>query len=227
VKFLAERQAIAAQNNGRRSACIKEVIVEVVRMTFMNDRESDGKVRGELLDELFSAFEDVETQSAGILQFLKEKGLATDEELARYLKQAGDASEVRWRAARLRMDALLAAAIRDAEEEFARKMEERARAQEESTVQKQVDRGESEQKGANDARAVPRNPDARKEEDPRQTLAPNAAEEDVAKDKTQAMKATKDEKEKAETDGEAGARKGTSGNGGNDTAESKTVQKAA
>src|SRR6202012_1592607 len=92
------------------------------------DRESDRKVGGELLHELFSAFEDLETQSAGILQFLKGKGLATDEELAPYLKQAADASNVRWVAARLRMDALLAAAIKDAEEEFARKVEERAQA---------------------------------------------------------------------------------------------------
>jgi hypothetical protein len=46
------------------------------------DGESNGKVRGQLLDQLFSAFEDLETQSTGILQFLKGKGLATDEELA-------------------------------------------------------------------------------------------------------------------------------------------------
>ena len=64
------------------------------------DREYDGKVGGELLDALFSAFEDMETQSAGILQFLKAKGLATDEELAPYLQQAADASNVRWLAAR-------------------------------------------------------------------------------------------------------------------------------
>jgi len=84
---------------------------------------------------LFSAFEDLETQSAGILQFLKGKGLATDEEIAPYLQQAADASNVRWRAARIRMEALLASAIADAEEEFARKAEERAR--KESAAMKQ------------------------------------------------------------------------------------------
>lgn len=113
------------------------------------DREYDGKVGGELLDALFSAFEDMETQSAGILQFLKAKGLATDEELAPYLQQAADASNVRWLAARLRMDALLGAAIQQAEEEFARKMEEHARARDESTAQEQEGRGEARGKPAN------------------------------------------------------------------------------
>jgi len=91
----------------------------------MGDREVDGKTGGEFLDELFSALEDLETQSAGVVQFLKDKGLASEAELAPYLEAAAEASEVRWRAARLRMDALLTAAIKDAEEEFARTIEER------------------------------------------------------------------------------------------------------
>ena len=68
----------------------------------MNESQTDGKVGDELLDELFSALEDLETQSAGILQFLKDKGLATEKDLAPYLEEAANASEVRWRAARLR-----------------------------------------------------------------------------------------------------------------------------
>jgi hypothetical protein len=223
--------------------------VETVRVTFMNDRESDGKL-GELLNELFSAFEDLETQSAGILQFLKEKGLATDEELAPYLKQAGDASEVRWRAARLRMDALLAAAIRDAKEEFARKAEERARAHEESKVQKQDDQGESEQKGANEARTSSRNVDSRnadarkekeKEEVTPKAQAENAeskaeakpeVEQGAGQDKMQAAKAANEE---VKTNAEAAVAKKETPveNGGNgsteskDGTESKTGQKAA
>jgi hypothetical protein len=92
----------------------------------MGDRDGDGKVGGKFLDELFSALEELETQSGGVVQFLKDKGLATEEELAPYMDAAAGASEVRWRAARLRMDALLAAAIKDAEEEIARKIEERS-----------------------------------------------------------------------------------------------------
>jgi hypothetical protein len=158
------------------------------------DRESDGKVGGELLDELFSAFEDLETQSAGLLQFLKAKGLATDEELAPYLHQAADASNVRWLAGRLRMEALLAAAIKDAEEEFVRKAEERARAQDKSSAEKKEARGESEKKAAaKDPGTGSRNPDARDEESPWQARGPkaeaNSEAEEGADDRKQVAKA--------------------------------------
>ena len=147
--------------------------------------ESNGKVGGELLDQLFSALEDLETQSAGILQFLKGKGLATDEELAPYLQQAADASNVRWLAARLRMDALLAAAIKDTEEELARKTEERARAHDESTAERKEEQSEARQKPTKD-----QHKDAQAggshEEFSRQSQAANApGTKGVSKDKTQ------------------------------------------
>jgi hypothetical protein len=41
----------------------------------------DINVAEQVLDELFPALEAVETQSAAILQFLIDRGLATDEEL--------------------------------------------------------------------------------------------------------------------------------------------------
>ncbi|MGB7640943.1 MAG: hypothetical protein WBL82_06645 [Terriglobales bacterium] len=115
------------------------------------DRESDGEIGGELLHELFSAFEDLETQSAGVLQFLKGKGLATDEEIAPYLQQAADASNVRGRAARVRMEALLASAIADAEEEFARKAEERARKESTATKQQESDDDKERERNSGDA----------------------------------------------------------------------------
>ncbi len=61
----------------------------------------------EVLNDLFSHLERLETQNAAILQFLKEKKRVTDKQLAPYLEQAGNASSVKWRAARVRIDHLL------------------------------------------------------------------------------------------------------------------------
>ena len=70
----------------------------------------DEEIVKEILDELFSFFEDSETQSAALLSFLKDQGIATQEQLAPYFEQAANTSEVRWRAARVRMGALIASA---------------------------------------------------------------------------------------------------------------------
>lgn len=83
----------------------------------------DENATDEVLNELFSALESAETQSGAILQFLKDKNLATDEDLAPYLQQAGNASSVRWMAARVRIRSLLASAIRNAEQEIDTKVE--------------------------------------------------------------------------------------------------------
>jgi hypothetical protein len=61
----------------------------------------------EVLNDLFSHMERLETQSEAILQFLKEKKRVTDKQLAPYLEQAGNASNVKWRAARVRIGHLL------------------------------------------------------------------------------------------------------------------------
>jgi hypothetical protein len=71
----------------------------------------------EVLNELFSHLERLETQSDAILQFLKEKKRVTDKQLEPYLEQAGNASNVRWRAARVRIEHLLSS-VEDKEEEI-------------------------------------------------------------------------------------------------------------
>ena len=75
----------------------------------------DSEAIKEVLDVLFSNLEKLETQTEGIRQFLKEKKKVTDAQLAPYLEQAGKASNVRWRAARVRIEYLIAGAEREQE----------------------------------------------------------------------------------------------------------------
>jgi hypothetical protein len=72
-------------------------------------------VAEEILDEFLLSFEALETQTEAIVQFLKDKGIATDEQLAPYLEKARNASTVRWRAARLRTNRLFATAFNAAD----------------------------------------------------------------------------------------------------------------
>jgi hypothetical protein len=77
----------------------------------------DEKIVQEILHELLSSLEALDMQSTAILQFLKDKGIASDEELASHLEQAGNASSVRWRAVRVRIEYLLSGAIKSAQQE--------------------------------------------------------------------------------------------------------------
>jgi hypothetical protein len=78
--------------------------------------DNNNNIVQEILHDLFSSMEALETQNTAILQFLKDKGIATDEELASHLEQAGKASSVRWRGVRVRADYLFASAIKAAEQ---------------------------------------------------------------------------------------------------------------
>jgi hypothetical protein len=75
------------------------------------------EVAQEILHELFSSFEALDTQCGAILQFLKDKGIAKEEDLAIYFEQAANASNVRWRAAGVRIEHLLSSAIKPAEQQ--------------------------------------------------------------------------------------------------------------
>ena len=65
--------------------------------------------------DLLPYFEALEAQSTAILQLLRDKQIATNEELDRYLDHAADASSVKWRAARVRMEHLFAISSRSAQ----------------------------------------------------------------------------------------------------------------
>jgi len=86
----------------------------------------DAKIAEQILDELAPTFEGIESRSEAILHFLKDKGIATDEELAPYLEQAAAASSVRWRALRVRMGRLFALAEKSEEEHLARQLAKEA-----------------------------------------------------------------------------------------------------
>lgn len=83
----------------------------------------DAHVAQELLNELGSSLESLETQQTALLRFLKDKGIVTEEQLAPYLNEAGNASSVRWRAAHVRLEHIFSAA--EQKEQQAAKPEER------------------------------------------------------------------------------------------------------
>jgi hypothetical protein len=72
----------------------------------------DENLSRQILDDLIPSLEAMDTKTSALLQLLKDKGVATDKELATCLEQAGNASNVRWRAARVRLDYLLSSATK-------------------------------------------------------------------------------------------------------------------
>jgi hypothetical protein len=95
-----------------------------------------------VLDELFPALEALDTQCGAILQFLKDKELATDKDLEPYLKTAGDGSDVRWRVARLRIKTLLASAMKSVEDEIEQKIRDKATQSESEAVSEPAEKAE-------------------------------------------------------------------------------------
>jgi hypothetical protein len=72
------------------------------------EQEKEANPIAEIFDEVFTLMEDLETRSVALLKYMQEQGGVTDEKLAPYLDRAAAASNVRWRAARARMEHLLA-----------------------------------------------------------------------------------------------------------------------
>jgi len=102
----------------------------------------------EIFHDLFSSMEALETQNTAVLQFLKDKGIATDEELASHLEEAGDASSVRWRGVRVRADYLFASAAKAAEQAAERESTKHAEMKPESKPDTRQSGGKETAKGA-------------------------------------------------------------------------------
>jgi hypothetical protein len=62
----------------------------------------------QIFSDLFRYLEVLETQNAAMLQFLKDKKVIKESQFSSYLEQAAAATDVKWRAARVRMEHLLA-----------------------------------------------------------------------------------------------------------------------
>jgi hypothetical protein len=165
----------------------------------------------EILHDLFSSMEALETQNTAILQFLKDKGIATDEELASHLEQAGNASSVRWRGVRVRADYLFASAIKAAEQAAEKESPKPAEnKQEAKAAAKQSDETET-AKSAQPVAATtksendqPENDKAEKEKpeaDEAGARAEQSVEKDVEQDRNQPVdennRPSKNTKEKA------------------------------
>ena len=157
----------------------------------------------EILHDLFSSMEALETQNTAILQFLKDKGIATDEELASHLEQAGNASSVRWRGVRVRADYLFASAIKAAEQAAEKETPKSAETEQESKpATKQRDKKEtakSTEQGANQAAN-----DNKRENDQSRNDKPEADEvvagvnEKVRRDIEQDVKQDRNQKDDAD-----------------------------
>ncbi|MGD0735917.1 MAG: hypothetical protein ABR976_12255 [Terracidiphilus sp.] len=101
-------------------------------------------VAQELLNELGSSLENLETQHNALLQLLKDKRVVTEAKLAPYLAQAGKTSSVRWRAAHIRLERLFTTE-KEREEKLTEEEQHRA-----SAVQRPSQDQEKEAKSKND-----------------------------------------------------------------------------
>ena len=112
----------------------------------------------EILDELFSLLESLETQSLALTQFLRDQGITTDEKLAPYLDRAGNTSSVKWRAARARMQYLLSPVAKKTDDQGKdkNKESEKPQAEKQATEKQPTEKPSTEQN-------KPANPDATKD----------------------------------------------------------------
>jgi hypothetical protein len=111
----------------------------------------DAKVMEEALNELFPALEALETQSGAMIEFLKERGIASDNDLAPFVERAANASSVRWRAARLRINHLLSAAAKAAEASEKKELEEKEK-KDKTEAQQDRDTSQKAAEGPRDSR---------------------------------------------------------------------------
>jgi hypothetical protein len=72
----------------------------------LEESEMSDNPAKQVLKDLLPHFEEIEAQNGAIIQLLKDKGIVNQEEFAKYLEQAGNASNVKWRAVMARLEYL-------------------------------------------------------------------------------------------------------------------------
>lgn len=126
----------------------------------------------QLVEELLESFEVLESQNMAILQFLKDKGTATDEQLAPYLDQAATASNVKWQAGRMRIKRLLSSAMKSDEEETEKSAAKTAEAAPDEKEGEHSDKGREQssvESGEKERKAFPVGPKEKPAEDTNRT----------------------------------------------------------
>ena len=149
----------------------------------MNDIE---QILGELLDEIMPTIQAADSTGAAIVRVLKDKKIVSEDELAPYLEQAANASSVKQRAARLRVERLFTSAMKslqNAAENSARKV-----------AQERLGGEKAERSG--EGRAV--NHEAQRAQDDKraQDAPPSESDQEVSKSKSEESKAAGTRSEK-------------------------------
>ena len=135
-------------------------------------------VAQELLNELGSSLENLQTQQSALLQFLKDKGIVTDEQLSPYLDQASNARNVEWRAARLRLQRVF-----DTSEQERQAQEKRVDQPSETGSSRQQNNDESSE--AETVSTKPSSENSQAEEKPHKTETQSAASRSESLDSAQ------------------------------------------
>ena len=140
----------------------------------------------EVFHELFSHLERLEAQTDAIIQLLKEKKRVTDKQLAPYLEQAAKSSDVRWRAARVRIDHLLSSTDTEEKNTAGKKVEDKIEKKPEITDHKQIALDSEEKPDVAAANTVAPEKTADNVKKPEQKAAPDSTAHVAASDEKQA-----------------------------------------
>jgi hypothetical protein len=152
----------------------------------------------ELFDELFTLLENLETQNSAVLQFLKDRKVGMDKKLAPYLERAGNASSVKWRAARVRMEYLLSPIQKEAKNQEKEKAQGQEKLQERDKAQEQ-DKGTAPQQDEDKDKTTEKDKKGDKDQNQAQEIrkGPNQLKVEQSKDSDQAKKVDNKEASKS------------------------------